>query len=241
MVDKYTVRIYVKEKIERRGITCSDIGLNFIPLLGVWDKVEDIDFDILPNQFVLKPNHASEVIICRDKLNNDYHCKKGLLKDIEEVKAYLNYRMKQNSYKASREWPYKNVKKKIICEKYMNDDNSDFLIDYKFYCFNGDPRLLYVQTYNDGELCIDFFDLDFIHMDIFRLDHPNNISFDFSCPNNFQNMIIIVKKLAVDIPFVRVDLYEIQGKVYFGELTFFLVVVSLMFTHQNGIILLVIG
>lgn len=219
MVDKYAVRDYVKDKIERRGLTCSDIGLNFIPLLGVWDKVEDIDLSSLPNQFVLKPNHCSEVVICRDKLNNAFQCKKGTLKNEEEVRAYLNYRMKQNYYKASREWPYKNVKRKIICEQYVSDDNNLSLLDYKFYCFNGEVKILLVVSGRFHDTRMDYFDRELNHLP-FVLGEPHSNS-QVLFPKHIKEMIDIAEILSEGIPQVRVDLYYVKEMIFFGEYTFF--------------------
>ncbi|MBR4859374.1 MAG: glycosyl transferase [Clostridia bacterium] len=213
MVDKYRVREYIKETIGEEYL---------VPLLGVYDKVEDIDFDSLPNEFVLKCNHDSEVVICRDKENNDFQCKKGKINSIEEVKAYLKKRMGINFYKASREWPYKNVKRKIVCEKFMSDGKNADLTDYKFYCFNGKPQIMYVANIKDSELYIDYFDMNFKHLSISRYDHANlpgdNI---FIVPEKFEEMKLIAAKLSCDIPQVRIDLYSICGEIYFGEITFF--------------------
>ena len=213
MADKYRARDYIKEKIGEEYL---------VPLLGVYEKAEEIDFDALPNQFVLKCNHDSEVVICRDKENNDFFCKKGKLNSVTEVKAYLDKRLNINFFKASREWPYKHIKRKIICEKYMTDGVNDSLIDYKFFCFNGVPGLVYIANTQHGELRIDFFDAEYNHLPVSRLDHPNLSSdFDFSPPDGFEKMKLLAAKLAEGIPQVRIDLYNISGKIYFSEITFF--------------------
>lgn len=213
MADKYRVRDYIKEKIGEEYL---------VPLLGVYDRVEDIDFDALPNKFVLKCNHDSEVVICRDKNNNDFQCKKGSLKDLNEVKAYLQKRIKINFYKASREWPYKHIKRKIICEKYMSDGIRDTLTDYKFYCFDGAPKILHIVKEENGSRYLDYFDINYEHLSLNQKGYLN-YPYDAICspPEGFEKMKSIAAELSRDIPQVRVDLYSISGKIYFGEITFF--------------------
>ena len=213
MADKYRVRDYIKEKIGEEYL---------VPLLGVYDKVEDIDFDSLPNKFVLKCNHDSEVVICRDKENNDFQCKKGKISSIEEVKAYLRKRLGINFYKASREWPYKNIERKIICEKYLSDKDSDVLTDYKFHCFNGEPKIAYVLTAENGQKFLDFFDMSYKHMSIEHSALPSSPENTVFCaPDGFEKMKKIAAELSYNLPYCRVDLYNISGKIYFGEITFF--------------------
>ena len=214
MVDKYAVREYIKSLVESKGNTCSDLGLNFIPLLGVWDRAEDIDFATLPNQFVLKCNHDNGPIICKNK--NTFNS--------EGARNELRKKLKMNYYKFSREWPYKNVKRKVICEKYMDDGSEEALTDYKFFCFNGNVRLLYVSNTVDSKLYLDFFDENFRHLDLERKDHPSVLrvkNLSFSKPNKFEEMKKIAAILTQGIPSVRCDFYEINGEIYFGELTFF--------------------
>lgn len=203
LVDKYKVREYVAEKIGNEYI---------IPLLGVWDSPDKIKFDLLPDRFVLKCNHDSgTVIICKNK--------KTL--DIEKTKKYLNMRQQKDSYKPGREWPYKNVKRKIIAEPFMEDEKTGELRDYKFFCFDGKVKLLYVATNRqseDIETCFDFFDLDYNHLNV-RNGHPNAI-IPPEKPSSFDLMIHLAEKLSLGIPHVRVDFYEVNGKPYFGEMTF---------------------
>ena len=205
MVDKYAVRQYVNEKIGEEYL---------VPLIGVWEKVEDIDFDSLPNQFVLKCTHDCGAYICRDKSKID----------TEEIKQWLKYHLGRNYYKWQREWPYKNVKPRIIAEVYMADSQGE-LNDYKFFCFNGKPQALFVATDRHTDTKFDFFDLDFNHLPIVN-GHPNANRI-FVKPQNFDKMIEIAKKLSVGIPHVRVDLYNVDSKIYFGELTF---------SHYSGIV-----
>lgn len=202
LVDKYEVRNYVEEKIGKQYL---------IPLLGVWTNVDDIDISRLPNQFVLKTNHDSGgVRICKSKDKFDF----------AEAKSFLNKRMKENYYYLLREWPYKNVKKRIIAEEYLNDlDNVD-LADYKFFCFNGKVKFLFVATerHSKEETKFDFFDSEFNHLEI-QNGHPNSDK-KLKKPFNFDEMITLAERLSEDIKHVRVDLYSVNNKIYFGELTF---------------------
>lgn len=204
LVDKYKVREYISEKIGEGYL---------IPLLGVWDDPEDIDFDFLPNKFVLKCNHNSGLgmCICTDKSKID----------IKKVKNELKSGLAQNYYLNGREWPYKNVSRKIICEKYMTDETGKNLRDYKFYCFDGKPKIvgIYQDRNSDKETTGDFFDMNFEWVDL-RFGMPNALNKPQK-PQKFQEMIKIAEILSEGMPEVRVDLYISNNKIYFGELTFF--------------------
>ena len=202
LVDKYAVKKYVAEKLGEEYI---------IPLIGVWDDVDDIDFDVLPNQFVMKCTHDSGGLeICKDKSNFDF----------DAAKRRIDKILKQNFYWVSREWPYKNVKPRVIIEKYMQDSETGELRDYKFFTFNGIPKVMYIATgRGTGETYGDFFDMDFNHLDM-AIDH-RCAPITPQKPHNFEEMKKAAQKLAEGIPQVRVDFYEIDGKVYFGEMTFF--------------------
>ncbi|WP_270596109.1 ATP-grasp fold amidoligase family protein [Anaerococcus vaginalis] len=204
LVDKYKVREYISEKIGEDYL---------IPLLGVWDDPEEIDFDSLPNKFVLKCNHNSGLgmCICIDKSKID----------IKKVKNELKSGLAQNYYLNGREWPYKNVSRKIICEKYMTDETGKNLRDYKFYCFDGKPKIvgIYQDRNSDKETTGDFFDMNFEWVDL-RFGMPNALNKPQK-PQKFQEMIKIAEILSEGMPEVRVDLYISNNKIYFGELTFF--------------------
>lgn len=205
MVDKYAVRDFVAEKIGSEYL---------IPLLGVWDSPDDIEFDSLPEQFVLKCNHTSGagLHICTDKSTLDK----------EAVKEDLKTAMNKDYYLTNREWPYKNVPRKIIAEKYMIDVSTNDLRDYKFFTFDGEPKFLFVasERHKEGsETKFDFFDMNYNHMD-FTNGHPNAAELPQK-PECFEEMISLARKLSEGTPHLRVDFYEIDGKVYFGELTFF--------------------
>lgn len=203
MVDKYEAKRYVAERIGEQYI---------IPTLGVWDKFEDIDFDKLPEQFVLKCTHDSGgIVICKDKATFD----------IKKAKRIMNAALKQNFYVWSREWPYKNVPRRIIAERYMEDAETGELRDYKFFCFGGEAKLLFIaserQTGGD-QTKFDFFDMEFNHIDVWN-GHPNAAQLPAK-PRNFEEMRTLAEKLSAGIPHLRVDFYEANGEVYFGELTF---------------------
>ena len=203
MVDKYAVKQYVADRIGEEYV---------IPLLGVWERVEDIDFASLPSKFVLKTTHDSGgLVICKDKSNLD----------IKAAKKKLRYFLKRKYYDYNREWPYKNVKPRIIAEAYMEDSTYKELRDYKFFTFGGVPKVLYIaQGRGKGEPTVaDFFDMNFNHLP-FKIDH-DMASIPPEKPKNFELMQKLAAKLSQGTPQLRVDFYEVEGKVYFGEMTFF--------------------
>ena len=203
MVDKYEAKNYVAERIGAEYI---------IPTYGVWDSFDEIDFDALPNQFVLKCTHDSGgLVIVRDKKKLD---KKA-------AKAKIERSLKTNYYYHGREWPYKNVKPRILAETYMEDTTTKELRDYKFFTFNGEAKALFVATERQSgdEPKFDFFDMDYKHLPI-RNGHPNADVLPKK-PDTFEKMRVLAEKLSVGIPTLRVDFYEVNGKCYFGELTFF--------------------
>ena len=205
LVDKYEVKKYVADKIGAEYI---------IPTLGVWDRFDDIDFDKLPNQFVLKCTHDSEgLVIVKDKS----------ALDINAAKAKIESALKQNFYYIGREWPYKNVKPRIIAEKYMEDHTDGELRDYKFYCFNGQPMFCQVIANRFSDETIDFFDIDWKHQEFTGVSLPmKNFSKDFiNKPYSFTNMVKNSSILSNTFNFVRVDFYEVNKHLYFGELTFY--------------------
>lgn len=204
MVDKYAVRKYVAEKIGNEYL---------IPLLGVWNDPDDIDFDSLPNQFVLKCNHDSGgICICKDKSKIN----------MEKVKARLRKSLNHDYYKVAREWPYKNVPRKILAECYMKSQDGCDLVDYKIHCFNGKPKFILVCTerFSKNGLCEDFYSIDWDKLDIRRpmvKSNPNNIV----KPRLLGVMLDLSEKLSIGLPFVRTDFYIIDNKIYFGELTLY--------------------
>lgn len=203
MVDKAEAKKYVTEIIGEEYI---------IPTYGVWNHFDEIDFDKLPDQFVLKTTHDSGgVVICKDK--------KTLDKNAAKVK--LEKSLKNDYYYTSKEWPYKNVVPRIIAEKYMEDESGE-LCDYKLFCFDGKMKALFIATdrFTSGEETkFDFFDENFNHLP-FTNGHPNATK-PIKKPESFQQMKDLAEKLSQKIPHVRVDFYCTNGKIYFGELTFF--------------------
>lgn len=204
MVDKYEVKKYISEKIGEEYV---------IPTLGVWDNFDDIDFDLLPNQFVLKCTHDSGgLVICKDKSKFD----------IAMAREKINQALTRRFYYFGREWPYKEVKPRIIAEKYMVDKSVSELRDYKVFCFNGEPKVTLVcsERFSDGGLREDFFDEQWSHVPIRRPGHPNSNTV-IPKPVNFEQMKSLANRLSQNILFLRVDFYEIDNKLYFGELTFY--------------------
>lgn len=201
LADKYTVREYIKEKLGEEYL---------IPCLGVWNSFEEIDFDKLPEQFVLKCTHDSgSVVICKDKSQFD----------VQKAKEKIERKLKKNLYWWGREWVYKDIKPRIIAEKYMEDSETVELRDYKFFCFDGKPEMLFVATDRPHDTRFDFFDLDFNNLHI-KNGHENATK-KINKPKCFEEMKLLAAKLSKDIPHVRIDFYEVDGQVYFGEITFY--------------------
>lgn len=205
MVDKYAVRKYIADTIGEEYL---------IPLLGVWDNPDDIDFDALPNQFVLKCNHNSGLGMCI--------CKDKSKLDIDKIKAELRKGLQQDYYLTGREWPYKNVKRRIIAEKYMTTLGMDDLPDYKIHCFNGEPKfILYCsERFSKTGTKEDFLDTNWSKLPFKRPDLKCSDKI-LKKPSRLNEMLELAKILSRNIPFLRCDFYEIKGNVYFGELTFF--------------------
>lgn len=201
--DKYNVRDYIKSTIGEEYL---------IPVLGIYNSFDEIDFKNLPNKFVIKCNHDSGgLVICKDKSKFDY----------KNARKKITKSLKTNFYYHNREWPYKNIKPLIIIEKYMEDENCESLRDYKFYCFNGKPKYLYVSEGLENHLTakISFFDMNYNFAKFGRLDFKK-FSEKPEKPVNFKKMQDLARKLSADMPFLRVDFYEINKAIYFGELTF---------------------
>lgn len=203
LVDKYEVKKYVANLIGEQYL---------IPTLRIWDSVEEIDIEGLPDQFVLKCTHDSgSVVICKDKTRFDF----------QQAVRKLKKKYHKNLYNWAREWVYKNVKPRVIAEQYMEDSKTSELRDYKFFCFDGVVKAMFVATERQKvgeEVKFDFFDPDFNHLP-FRQGHPNAKT-PPEKPENLEEMKRLAATLSKGIPQVRVDFYEVDGKVYFGELTF---------------------
>lgn len=201
MVDKYEVRKTISKLIGEEYL---------IPLIGVYDSFDDINFDSLPDQFVLKATHDSGgVVICKNK--NEFN--------IKNAKKKLNKSLKNNYYYYSREWPYKNIKPRIICEKFMIDKNELDIRDYKFMCFNGDPKLVQLHKNRSSDYTLDFYDINWKKTDIAQGVPISNII--EKKPDDLDKMISIAKILSAGTIFSRIDLYYINKKIYFGEITYY--------------------
>lgn len=201
------------DKASAKGYVSSRIGDEYIiPTLGVWEHFDDINFDSLPESFVLKCTHDSGgIVLCKNKNSLDKNA----------AKIKLERSLKRNYFYAGRDYPYKYVKPQIIAEKFMVDDNSEDLKDYKFFCFNGDPKLCQVISERGTNMSIDFFDKDWVHQ---PFHEPANYPFSkkvLEKPSNYAEMLAVAEKLSEGHPFLRVDLYSINEKIYFGELTFY--------------------
>ena len=206
MVDKYEAKNYVSSIVGKEYI---------IPSYGVWNNFDEINFDKLPQQFVLKTTHdCGGIVICKDKSNFN----------INNAKKILNKHLNYNFFYEGREWPYKDVKPRILAEAYMEDSSTNDLKDYKIFTFNGEPKILFVaadrQNINEETKFV-FFDMEFNVLDI-ENGHPN-IGCSISKPQNFDTMKILAEKIAKysGLSHLRVDFYEVNGRVYVGELTFY--------------------
>ena len=202
MADKYAVRKYVADTIGEEYL---------IPLIGVWDSVDDIDFDSLPNQFAMKCNHTSGngVVICKDKSKLD----------IEKTKKELKKAMKMDYSSQNREWPYRNIKRNIIAEKYMVDESGTQLKDYKFFCFNGQVKAMFLLADRGIDTSLNFYDENFNKLPFER--GYKNISKPMSKPVGFEKMKELAGVLSKGLTHARIDFYDINGKIYFGEITFY--------------------
>jgi len=203
LVDKFKVKEYVSTKIGAQYV---------IPLLGVWNSVEEIDWESLPSQFVMKCSHdCGGMVVCKDKNKLD----------IEEAKKNLKKCMETNYYYASREWPYKNVEPVIFAEEYKEDEFGE-LRDYKWFCFDGEPKALFIATdrgKGHKQTRFDFYDMDFNHLP-FTNGHPNSDK-KITKPLGFEKMKELASILSKGFPHVRVDFYDVNGTIYFGEFTFY--------------------
>ena len=204
LVDKYAVKEWVCKKIGEQYI---------IPSLGVWSDAREIDFKSLPEQFVLKTTHdggGNGVIVCKNKNQLD----------IKKTVKQLNKCIRHNHSSSSKEWVYDGVPHRIIAEQYMEDTETKELRDYKFFCFDGVVKALFVATdRGTGHVKFDYFDSDFNRLEL-KQSHPNS-TIIIEKPKCFEEMKRVAEVLSEGIPHVRVDLYEADGKVYFGEMTFF--------------------
>jgi hypothetical protein len=204
MVDKIAVKKYVANIIGEEYI---------IPTLGIWDTFEDIDFDKLPNQFVLKTNHSggsNGVVICKDKSTLN----------IEAARRKLNKSLRTNYFYKTREWPYKKIKPCILAEKYLEDESGLELKDYKFFCFNGEPKIIQVDFHRFEDHTRNIYDIDWKLLDL-KIKFKNDPNFIINKPLELNKMLEFASILSKNIPHLRVDFYYANGKIFLGELTFY--------------------
>ncbi len=202
LVDKYSVKQYVEERIGKEYL---------IPTIGVWDRFDDIDFEKLPQQFVLKCTHDSGgLVICKDKSKLD----------VQKARETITKCLKHNFYYSGFEWPYKNVKPRIIAEKYMVDESGTELKDYKFFCFDGVPKFVQMDYDRFCGHKRNMYDINWNRLP-FSLEFPTDLEREFAKPKGLDMMIDIATRLSKGFPHVRVDLYNVDVRVYFGEMTFF--------------------
>ena len=203
LVDKYRVKQYITKLIGEEYV---------IPTLGVWNNVDDIDFKSLPEKFVLKCNNDSGgIVICKNK------------KDFDEAKAksILKERLKNNGYWYGREWPYKNVKPCIIAEKYMEDSISKDIKDYKFFCFNGSMEFFDIDIDRFIEHRANYYDRNGNFLPFGKTYCPPDYTKKIEMPKNLDKMIELAETISHNTVLSRIDFYEIDGQVYFGEITFY--------------------
>lgn len=204
MADKYAVKEIVSERIGTEYV---------VSCLGVWDRAEEIEWDKLPDRFVLKTTHDggnNGVFIVQDKSKADK----------EKIINGINKSLHRDVFLLGREWPYKNIPRRVFAEEYLEDASGE-LRDYKFFCFDGKVKYLFVATdrQSGGEVKFNYFDADFNDLGIVQ-HHPMSDK-PVAKPVTFEKMKELAAELSKGIPAVRVDLYEVNGKVYFGEYTFF--------------------
>lgn len=207
LVDKYTAKDIVSQSIGSEYV---------VPLIGVYDSFAQIDFSKLPDAFVIKTTHNSGgVYICEDKNSGEFLKKNGRRYDLRGLEKDINKLLKQNHYKTSREWAYKDIQPRIIIEQYIGSK----VDDYKVICFHGEPKIVYIESGRRSGTTCDFFDENFNRLNL-RQFNPNSDKV-FEKPVFFEEMMDLAKKLSADLPQVRVDFFRSEGKLYFAELTFY--------------------
>jgi hypothetical protein len=203
-VDKYEVRSLIEKKIGKQYL---------VPIIELYESVEQIKYSRLPSQFVLKPTHTSgNVLVCHNKDNLD----------VQLVNRKLESWLKRDYYWVHREWPYKNIKPRIICEPLLVDESDFELKDYKILCFNGIPKIIQVMSgRSKRQFYLNHFDINWNPVTIERSDHSSLNPSDITKPKRLSEMIDIARILSNGFSFVRVDFYHTPENLYFGELTFF--------------------
>lgn len=210
LYDRNPLYSKLSDKHEVRDFVARTIGAKYlVPLIGIWESIDDIDFSKLPQKFVLKCTHDSQsVVICQDKSNLD----------IDNARKFLERRLSRNYYYGGREYQYKHIVPRIVAEQYLEDSNGQ-LKDYKFFCFNGEAKILFVASNRMmGNTKFDFFDMKFNRLQL-KQHYPNSEEL-IERPLNFDKMRELAETLTKNFTHCRVDFYDVNGKIYFGELTF---------------------
>ena len=203
MVDKYNVRKFIAQTIGEEYL---------IPNYGVWDKFDDIPFDSLPDQFVLKCTHDSASrVLCKDKKNFN----------IEKARKHFNKCLSRNYFWRSRQWAYKNIKPRIIAEEFMKDKSSDDLMDYKIFCFDGEPKVIQVDFDRFTSHKVNFYSTEWEFLPVKIQKYANDPAAAIKKPDCLEQLLFLARKLSSGKIHMRVDLYVINEKIYFGELTFY--------------------
>jgi hypothetical protein len=203
LADKHAVRDYVAKTIGKEYL---------IPSYGVWDTFDEIPFDTLPGQFVLKCTHDSgSVIICKDKQSLD----------MEKIRKHFKRRLARNWYWRSRQWVYKNIKPRIIAEKLLVEENNAMLNDYKIFCFNGEPQIIGVKLYSPSGYKANFYSPKWEYQPFAAMDCPTDPNVHPEKPESLELMIDLARKLSAQKTHVRVDFYYVNKAIYFGEITFY--------------------
>ena len=201
--DKYRVREFVEDRIGKEYLN---------EIYEVYDSVDRINLNMLPESFVLKGTHGSGFnIICTNKNNIDWNF------EYKKMKKWL----KRNYYWQNREWVYKNIEPRIICEKYLEEAEHGELRDYKFFCFDGEPRLIQVDFNRFTNHERNIYDLTWTLLDV-EIQYPNNKKIIIDKPSRLSEIVKLSKELSKGFPHVRVDFYQVKDVIYFGELTFFM-------------------
>lgn len=202
MADKYEARVFVEQKIGSQYL---------VPLLGVWEKADDINIKTLPDEFVLKCTHDSQsIIICKNKKELDYNA----------TCQILNQGLKTNYYSLGREWAYKNIKPRIIAEKLLVDESGDDLKDYKVFCFHGEPKFIQIDYDRFKGHKRRFYSINWEKLD-FKITYEDDSSIIMPKPKCLQELLEVSRVLAKGTPFLRTDWYIVENKIYFGEMTFY--------------------
>lgn len=204
LIDKIEVKKYVEEILGKEYLN---------ETLAEFDKVKEIQFSNLPKKFVVKATHTNKqnlIVTDREKIN------------IKKLKIkFRKWFLTNQYYKNGQEWGYKDIKPRILVEKFLKEDDKDDLTDYKFFCFNGEPKFLEVHIDRTSNYIREIYDLNFKRLPFNKGVNSSLFNSSISKPDNFEEMIDVAKKLSKPFPFVRVDLYSLSGKTIFGELTFY--------------------